>query len=353
MNRAQENYTVEPGQSFEIDLFRPQDAPGVANLFRTVYGEGYPIRKFIEPELLVEENAIGRTISSVARTPRGDIIGHSALYNSAPYTGIYESGAGLVLPSYRATAGIFTSLVAHGLEVAADKFEVDLVYEESVCNHIFSQKAAANLGLVTRAIEIGLMPAEAYEEEKSATGRVAATLDFKTLRPKPQTVYLPVRYEDALRFLYDGLDDRRVLLLADKDLPSGKSTITTEFFDFARVARMAVNDAGSDFESVLKQHEVIALGKGMIVIQVWLKLSWPWVGKVVEFVRNRGYSLGGILPRWFDDDGMLMQKIMGEPNWEGIHLYTDRAKKLLELVRADWQQAGDSLADPYGLTFSR
>jgi len=35
---------------------------------------------------------------------------------------------------------------------------------------------------------------------------------------------------------------------------------------------------------------------------------------------------------------MLMQKILGQPNWEGIQLYSERAKKILELVKADWQQ---------------
>ena len=28
----------------------------------------------------------------------------------------------------------------------------------------------------------------------------------------------------------------------------------------------------------------------------------------------------------------------GQPNWEGIQLYSERGKKILELVKADWQQ---------------
>lgn len=39
-------YSVEPGQSFEVDLFRPADAKGVARLFQAVYGDGYPIKTF-------------------------------------------------------------------------------------------------------------------------------------------------------------------------------------------------------------------------------------------------------------------------------------------------------------------
>ncbi|MBF0530388.1 MAG: hypothetical protein HQK55_14180, partial [Deltaproteobacteria bacterium] len=76
---------IEPGQSWIVDIFQPEDAQGVARLFLSVYGPDYPIKKFIQPELLIKENADGQTISSVARTPKGDIVGHAAIYHSAPY----------------------------------------------------------------------------------------------------------------------------------------------------------------------------------------------------------------------------------------------------------------------------
>jgi hypothetical protein len=75
-----------------------------------------------------------------------------------------------------------------------------------------------------------------------------------------------------------------------------------------------------------------------MVIQVWSKLSWPWIGEVVGELRSRGYFLGGILPQWFDEDGLLMQKVLKRPDWGGISLYTDRAKHLLSLVREDWDR---------------
>ena len=78
-------YRIEPGQLWEVDLFRPEDAKGVTQLFLSVYGKGYPIRTYIDPKALMEENAAGRIISSVARTPRGDIVGHNALFQSAPF----------------------------------------------------------------------------------------------------------------------------------------------------------------------------------------------------------------------------------------------------------------------------
>ena len=338
MNTTLKAYDIEPGQSYVFDLFRPEDAEGVVRLFKTVYGEGYPIRTFIDPELLIAENASGRTISSVARTPKGDIIGHTALFCSAPYKKVYEAGAGLVHPSYRGGAGIFSGLGVHG-EKIAPQFGVEAIFGEPVCNHVFSQRATANLGWITHALEVDLMPGSAYDQEKSASGRVSTLLDFKALRPKPHEVYLPRIYEEPLNYLYGGLDDKRQMhISASEQLPDILTELNTQVFDFAKVARVTVNQAGKDFDQVLGPEEKKILGRDVIVIQVWLNLAWPWINPVVLDLQTRGYFLGGLLPRWFDTDGMLMQKIIGRPNWEGIQLYFDRAKKLLEWVRTDWER---------------
>ncbi|MHC1729509.1 MAG: hypothetical protein AB9866_26480 [Syntrophobacteraceae bacterium] len=55
-------------------------------------------------------------------------------------------------------------------------------------------------------------------------------------------------------------------------------------------------------------------------------------------LRSRGYFTGGVLPRWFDVDGLLMQKVTGTPDWEGIHVFGERAGKILAMVQADWAE---------------
>jgi hypothetical protein len=336
---SQADDSIEPGQSWQVDRFHPEDAEGVKELFFLVYGKGHPVKTYLQPERLIEENASGRIISSVARTSKGEIIGHCALFRSAPYDRIYESGAGAVHPSYRGGKGIFSGLGAYLQNVAAKPFGVEGIYGEAVCNHLFSQKMVAGLGWITHAVEVDLMPAEAYDKEKSASGRVTCLFDFRTLHPKPHTVYLPATYEKVLQFIYAGFDDERNFAMDEEDLSSHAATkINTEVFDFAKVARLAVHEAGKDFRNVLDEEEKSLRARGVIVIQVWLKLSWPWIGRVVNLLRKRSYFLGGILPRWFDMDALFMQKILGRPNWDGIELYTERAKKIFDFVRGDWQQ---------------
>jgi hypothetical protein len=335
-----EKRDIEPGQEWEVDLFRPEDAEGVARLFRSVYGAGYPVRTYVEPQRLIEENAARRVISSVARTLRGDIVGHNALFNSAVHPGTYESGAGAVHAAYRGGKGIFTRMVDHGFAIAAASPGVNTVFCEPVCNHVFSQKLTDKAGMTLRAMEVDLMLAAAYEKEASASGRVSAFLTFKTVRPRPHAVYCPAAYRDVLRFLYEGLDDDRDFRLSSADTPPGSvSDIRTQVFAFAAVVRIAVHEPGEDFALRLEQLENELKDKGIVVFQIWLNLACPWVGKAVETLRGRGYFLGGALPRWFDSDGLLMQKILKIPDWDGIALFGDRAGQILKLVRDDWERS--------------
>ena len=58
---------------------------------------------------------------------------------------------------------------------------------------------------------------------------------------------------------------------------------------------------------------------------------------LAAILKHSGYFLGGILPRWFDTDGLLMQKIKGKPNWEEMQIHYDDDRKIVDLIRADWQ----------------
>ena len=341
MRQLKEQPAIEPGQHWIVDLFRPEDAEGVVRLFLSVYGEKYPIRTYVEPERLKEENARGATISSVARTETGDIVGHNALFRSAPHDRIYESGAGLVDAGYRGGKGIFTRLVAHGQEVAAHKFGIEAIYGESVCNHPFSQKMCHGLGWITHAVQVDLMPASAYEKEMSAQGRVSVLLDVKTLRSRPHSVHIPYAYRNPLTFIYEGLDDERRFVASEKGLPPNtKTRMQVEIFDFAQVARVAVHEAGYDFASAVHKLEQDIKKKDVQVVQVWLNLAWPWIGNAVDILRERGFFLGGLLPGWFETDGLLMQKTARQPHWEAFHIHFERAQRLLEMVEADWKSVG-------------
>ncbi len=336
---------IEGGQEFVIDRFRNEDAEGVARLFRIVYGDGYAVKLVYNPAALIEAFEKRENMPAVARTGKGDIVGYCGHYRSSPNPDLYESGQGLVLPSYR-TEQIFSKLWIYLTETASGQ-NTDAVFGEPVCNHLYSQKAGAAIyGADTEtAIEIDLLPAEAFSAENSASGRVAAMPMFMIFKQKPQTINIPKVYKTQLDYIFSTknikLNDKHTFRESSGDAPPGiKSAFKTQVFEFAKVARIAFSEAGGDFEKVFEKIQEEMLLQNIVVTQVWLKLTTPWIGSIVDSLRSKGFFLGGVLPKWFGDDGLLMQKVTGRPNWEGIKLYSERAKNILKLIREDWEQAG-------------
>jgi hypothetical protein len=328
---------IEPGQQVEIGLFRPQDAVGVAALFRAVYGEGYPVKVYYQPDQLIAAVERGDVIQVVARTPRGEVVGVENMFTSAPFKGVFEMGAGLVAQSYR-NRGISRDINRHLIDEIIPRKKIPMTFGEPVCNHVYQQKSRHVLGYVPMALEVDLMPAGAYIREQSASGRVAALMSFKGYEPGVHDIYLPPRHARALGDIYADSGLRRGFLEADPAAtPRGRTVIDTHVFDFAQVAKVAVPEIGADLEQRLDELLPALRGQGVRVVQAWLPLASPLVAGAAELLRARGFFLGGVLPRWFDQDGLLLQKLAGQPNWPEIKLDGQRSEHILQLVRQDWQ----------------
>jgi hypothetical protein len=110
-------------------------------------------------------------------------------------------------------------------------------------------------------------------------------------------------------------------------------------FHSAQVARINAPMTGDDFGDCISVLEAQAQQEQAIVFQAFLNLSEPWVGAAVDILRQRGYFFGGAMPRWFDGDGLLMQRLACPPNFENIALFLDSSKELLAFIQQDWERA--------------
>jgi len=333
-----QNSSDGTAKSFEVGLFRPADAEGVARLFRSVHGDEYPIKIFYDPQKLTRANEQGDYYSIVARSKSGEIIGVHNLFRSAPSRDVYEWGVGLVLKEWRRMK-VSGAIVRHMLEKVVPELGMHTVFGEPVTIHVHMQKEGESYGFDTTALEVGLMPGEAYSGEGVTADRVSTLLFFLCYRNIPQAVYLPAPYNDALRFMYGNFSSGRSFHEAREPIPLGTvSESNMDVFDFAKVARIAFFETGSDFAEHMSHRESEAEEEGALVIQVWLKLTSPWVGEVVKILREKGFFLGGVLPQWFDHDGLLMQKLLFMPDFESIQLYSDHAWRIRDFVKYDWER---------------
>lgn len=331
MDNRSETYS----QSVEISIFRAEDAAGVGKLFRRVYGEAYPNQLVYDPAKLVAAFENGENIPVVARAENGDVIGYESIYRSSPNPRAYEAGQGLILPEWRG-GGLGTRINQYVCDQMVPRLDIEVCFGEAVCNHVYMQKSWAALGPKECALEVDLMPAEAYAAEGSAKGRVATLFMGRVYRPREQTVYLPQAYEQDLRLVYSAYREGCTFKEGRGELPGIPSEIKVQVFDFAQVARFTVGAAGSDFEQVVAAQEPELERRGIVVYQVWLNLAWPFIDALVGTLNRKGYFFGGLLPRWYGSDGLLMQRIGRRPNWEGINLYSEMANAILESVRGDW-----------------
>ncbi len=322
-------------RDYAIDLFRPDDARGVSLLFKEVYGDGYPVKLVYDADEFARAVDRQDYIPVVARTPDRSIVGFAAFYRSTPNPKLYEMGLAMVSAKYRGTP-IIGLLFRRLVKTAFLSPEFDAFFGETVCNHVLTQKATAVFKAVETAIEVDLMPSETYEKEKSAEGRVSTVISVRTLVPRPHVIYVPEIYEGYLAYVYHDFDDSRTFKRSDEEFSPGIYTnMAAQVYEGANIARISVKEAGADFETVLDLEEKKLQNKGICVIQVFLNISMPWVGRCVEILRSRGYFFCGTFPRWFGDDALLMENIKGQPNWEGIKLYSHRAREILNLIRED------------------
>jgi len=343
MKNSEEPADPHVQEPFAMSSFRVEDADGIVDLFRSVYGEHYPVRLFYDPAAIIDANREGSYYSICARTLSGKIIGVQHLYLSAQCRFLYECGAGLVRKEYR-NSGVNKRLLDFSVNEFVPRHKhIETVFGEAVCNHPYMQKSIQIFNFVETAIEVALMPAEAYTQEKSAAGRVATLSVSRCFKAKPHRIFLPSIYEMELRKIYDRLDDSREIVLSVEEIADGKATVADlTVFDFARVARIAVTDIGADFSNRIFSLEAEALAKRVVVFQIWLNMTNFSVGAAVDILREQGYFFGGLVPRWFDGDGLLMQKLLCSPDFDGIVLFSDTAKELLNFIRHDQQRVTGS-----------
>lgn len=326
--------------TWKLDLFQAADAPGIVELYHEVYGDDYPVKTVYDPAEIIRQDECGESWRAVARAAGGEVVGHVAFYRSSPPNPrLYEHGQLMVSHAYRQTDVAF-ALMNYALAEIPGRHGLEQIWGEAVCNHLFSQMMTRENGYVETGLEVDLMPAESFTQALGpgpvSQNRVSALLVFRSFGPKPQTIYLPPIYQEQLRFIYAAIDAGHCFEPATAPLPAGVSTLAEHAnFSGAAVSRITVQAIGDDFEARLAQLESEASAACALVKQVFLRLTEPAIGAAVSILRQRGYFFGGALPRWFDDDGLLMQKTLDEPDFDNICLLTKRARQLKEMVRLD------------------
>jgi hypothetical protein len=323
-------HEIEQGQKFEVDDFRPADAEGVARLYYAVYGDTFPIDYVYDPAELIRLNAGLDLHQVVGRTQKGDVVGLYALFRNPPGRHIMEGGSWIVHPAYRGTS-LAMRMARRVHSQPPERLELDVISGQCVCNHVITQKLGVSLKSLVGALELEAMPPKPDELGGGSEGRVSLLDEFEMIHDRPHTIYLPRQYADTLRSIYASRGLNREF--AEDGLP-GQSTVSSlQDLGEAGLAKITVDELGRDFAGHLAGVESEYPGRH--VYQTVLPLGQPGCSMAVEAARAAGYFLGGLLIQWYDQDGLLLQKLAAEPDLSRIQLYRQESKDLLELIMSD------------------
>ena len=337
-------------QEWRINLFRPEDAAGVVALYRAVYGADYPVKNIYDPSQLIREQATGDVVRVIAHSLTDEVVGHIAFYRSSPPNRqLYEYGQMMIRFDWRNTPLAF-ELGDFAVDVAAREQGLDDLWGEAVCHHPVTQRMCAGQGFVAMGIEIGLMQGEAcsraMQNRTDPRERVSAVLVFRSTAVRKQHLFVPADYEALLREIYGQWSDESILTLSLKTtFPESPGRDDIQLFGEAGVARFMVKEVGEDFLTRLARFETSASMQGCVITQVFLSMADPAIGAAVSVLRRKGFFFGGALPRWFGEDGLLLQKVLEPPDFSKIVLATKQARRLGEFIREDYEQVRFATVD--------
>jgi len=321
---------VTPGRIYEVGRFIPEDAEGVASLFFRVYGDAYPIDAYYMPDSIREMCASGDLHPAVARLKSGDVVGFTALYrSSSPFPGLLEFGLGVVHPAYRGSFVLY-HISTMIMDMLRDMPHVEAVFGEAVCDTVIMQHVISLFGFRETGIELGLMPAKAPDKD-----RTSCLVMFLGVRDHRRQLHHPACLTEKIRWLVarGGLD-RGFSAVVDST-PAENTRIEARTFPAAGIMRANVFCLGPGWETEFLTLESQATASGCTLMQLFLNTGSASAVTMAPFLLRRGYAFGGLAPRWFDDDALLMQKRSFSIDVDGIALYSDTARHILSLALED------------------
>ena len=283
---------------------------------------------------MVRQLTGGGHFAAVARAANGQVAGVGGVFKSAPWEGLFEFGQLIVRREYRSgmLGFILNKYVVDELltQIGAKAF-----FGEAVCHHTATQAMARLGGCQECALAVDSLPGSRPVAGVESPPRISLLYTFKVFEDEAMAVHGPKPYQYFIQEIYARMDLDRSLIHSGSDwTPGGRTVALLTHYAQAKVARLTVPEVGSDLVREVERAEAAAGADGWV--QVSVNLADPGAPWAVEQLRDRGYFLGGLLPRWFGTDGFMMQRHPGIPDFGAIRLCSDSGRAVLEAVRRDF-----------------
>lgn len=333
--------TAAPGD-IEYRQMRPEDAFELARCFYRTYGMSAPAADEVvyHPERCAERVRVGLHLGTVAVTPQGRIIGHTALERESLDDPIAIGGYLVVDPEYR----------GHGIaeRITEIRFRegpslgLRGMLAMAVTVHTASQKTSlANggheVGVLLAAQEARIVMRGIGGKQRHERHSIVAF--YFPWRDLARESYPPAAYRDLLERIYANCAIERAIQRppAGIDLESlpARSMLDVSILRAANHGRIRVKSYGRDFLAEvlhlvrdLHQHHVA-------VIRLELPLSDPSTAIFGGAAEELGFSFAAVFPGTAAGDLLCLQSLHEvEVNPADIHTASENGAALLQAVIA-------------------
>ena len=319
---------------------QPLDASNVAfvpEVFRSVYGDDYVDPSVYQPQELRRKIDQGQLQAVLALDADGRPAGFAALGAETPNPFLWEMKGLVVVPEYKNT-DVGATLVTVWGNPADWPAGVKGLFGATVCHHYYAQIFCAKAGWIASTLQLDLFDAAIFRDRPEGLSRVSCVQFFSPLPPASGPSYWPGEYGEFLATI-SGVRQEPPGVLSTASLPAGTATRSeTKATPSSRSLRVNVFRIGGDWPEVVRDLLAEARLQRMVSIQMFLDTACACIGEAVRILRMHGFFLGGLAPRWFGADGLLMQWVTEDTRYDLLKLYSDPARQLLEFIRADRQK---------------
>lgn len=317
---------------YKVRRLEADDASGVVNCVRQIYGESYVHPELYDADAIVRLNREGRLVSVVTLDEHGAVVGHYAL--ERPELGdLAETGEALVLPEHRHHQ--LMEAMRSLLEEEACRLSLRGLFGNVFTNHVYSQRVVQQFGESPCAVSLGWSPKSFHNLAQSLSQRMSEIVFFKYLQlPRRARVYLPERHAAWCRRLYAQFE---VPVETINGTPAtGPSEIAVEQRPDLQRAVLRVQMVGADSAAEILHRQAELVAGGIEGIFLELPLAQPGTPALCEALELAGFFFSGVAPGFaVDGDALRLQFLTVPLDMAQIQVEHPLAKELLSYVASE------------------
>jgi len=341
---------VDAEEELELRSVEPSEAIEVARLLYRCYGYTYFYERFYLPEQLIPMMEHGLVASVGAFTPKGELVGHVALFRnesigSAALFGqsdeslLAEPAAAVVRPEYRGK-GLLPRLTTFLIERTSELFpDLAGLFIPPVTSHTYSQKTVYQLDFKNCGILVGYYPKADLKSIQDVTPqRVTLVLTYRLLVSAEQrTIYPPDKHREIIKDIYKNLGLEIVCRRSPHGLSREKGRfthMTTRAVKDLGNASIKIKSYGDDTIEQVEESLKTLHQEGTEAILLYLNLREPQTAYMAIEFEKLGFFFSGVPPETSQGDSLLMMHMnVKDYDFDKIRLRPEKAKEYLAYIR--------------------